>query len=742
MSYNKGVLYCKQIILCFKAYICIRIYLNIVALLSLVEERRLSYKKINIKRRMFILLCFFFFVFLYMVFRLFKWQVLEVDYIQKQKSSQNTRNTPLKAARGKILDKKGVVLSSSGPSYRVIAIPKEIVQKEETARELAEILDLEYEEVLKKVSRTDRDQIDLKRQIDDEVYDRLLTRSLVGIQLVPDTKRHYPLKNLAAQLVGYTNVDGNGQEGLELKYEKELAGIDGKTFVEIGGDRKTVPQGDSYSVAPEDGNDLILTIDSTIQSFVTNAAKECLEVNNANNVQVIVTRPKTGEVLAMATLPDFDLNNPPRNDNALRNSLSRNRVIADANEPGSTFKILTLASGLESGAVTPSSTFDCIGYKIVDGQKIKCWRTTPHGHETLAQGVENSCNPVFMEIALNMGTDNFYEYLKNFGLDSIPGINLASEAVGSIINKKEVKTYDLARIGFGQSISMTPLQLVTAVGAAINGGNLMRPYVIEKVVAPDGSMIEKNEPTVVKQVISPQTSQIVNEMLEGVVKNGSGRNAYLPGYKVGGKTGTAQKYENNRIAPGKYVASFIGFAPANDPEVLVLVLVDEPKISSQVFGSTVAAPYVRTILYQTLRHLQVLPEYDEDESEYIPVEMPDVRNMMPDEATAKLRSLGITPTLDGSGIIINQAPQPGAEVPSGSGVLLYTAIPVVDQQEAVDNKITVPSVVGKTLIDAYDILDQAGFKVETSTEPDGVVVAQEPAAGSKADIGSTVYVSF
>ena len=353
-------------------------------------------------------------------------------------------------------------------------------------------------------------------------------------------------------------------------------------------------------------------------------------------------------------------------------ALSRNKVVIDSYEPGSVFKVVTLSGGLDSGVATKDSTFYDPGYKIVDGDRINCWKRTGHGAQTLAQAVQNSCNVAFMEIGLGMGTEKFYDYIYAFGFGQNTGIDFSSDGNGIVIDEKYVKNVDLARISFGQSISVTPLQMVNAVNAAINGGKLMRPYLVDHMVDSEGNIVSQTEPEVVRQVISEQTSAQVREILESVVEEGGGATAKVAGYKIGGKTGTAQKYENGVIAKGKLITSFVAFAPVDDPQIVMLILVDEPQVSS-AFGSTVVGPIIKTVMKNCLQYLGVEPDYSGEESNVATdIEVPNIVGLSLPEAKAQLKKAGLSYSSDGTGKVVNQMPKAGEIIDSKTTVLIYT----------------------------------------------------------------------
>ncbi len=471
-----------------------------------------------------------------------------------------------------------------------------------------------------------------------------------------------------------------------------------------------------------------------IQSVSENAAKEALEVNKAKSVCAIVMDPTNCDILAMVNYPEADLNNLDRSDLTQLADLSRNTAVTDAFEPGSIFKIVTMASALDSGAVTSGSHFYCPGYKMVDGEKIKCWRSyNPHGNQTLFEAAQNSCNPAFMDMALGMGTETFYKYIYAFGFGSITGVDYSTDSAGIVRAPKYVKTVDLARIGFGQSIAVTPLQMITAASATVNGGMLYTPRLVSHLTDENGVTVKTFDTEEVRQVISQETSALMREILESVVQYGSGKNAQIPGYRVGGKTGTAQMYENGVIVQGKNISSFIGFAPADNPKYIVLFIVREPQVYV-TFGSVVAAPYARDILEQCLKYGKVEPTEPTEEL----VVVPDLtgKSLEDAKAEAKARGLGVTSVGEG-GSVLAQSPAAGTEVKKSTAVELYFT-----GFEPLTEEASVPNVKGMSASQAFKALSEAGFDMQIVGElGSGEVKTQSPAANTKAAYGSSVSVT-
>ena len=698
------------------------------------------------KKRLKIALWFMMVLLLLLIARLVKIMVIDSEELENRAASQQTRNTTLSATRGKILDSTGVVLARNATAYKVVIWPSSIKddEKERVAKELSSLLDMDYAKVLEKVN-ANKQEIVLARQVERETVDKIESMKLgIGVGTAIDTKRYYSSGSLFSQLLGFTNIDGEGQAGLEQKYEKYLAGKNGRMVTETDGKQNPLPYGVQEIIEANDGCDLILTTDAVMQSALEKACKEALEVNKAASVQGVIMDCTTGEIKAMTTQPDFDPNSPPRNDMALLNSLMRNRVVTDSYEPGSTFKLITLSAALDSHTVNTGTGFYCDGGCTVNGERIKCWRSGGHGSQTLYKAVQNSCNPSFVKMALSMGTETFYDYIYSFGFGSSTGSGITGESAGIVTHQKYITENTLARIGFGHSIAVTPLQLVTAVSAAVNGGKLMQPYVVDSIVAPDGTVVLKNEPKVVRRVISEETSALVRDIGESVVSEGSGKNAAIPGYRIGGKTGTAQKYgADGKIAQGKLIASFIGFAPADEPKYVCLILVDEPQVGT-IFGSTVAAPFVKQVMEEVLRYAGYLPEQASTS-----VTVPAVTDITVAEAKRELEKIGLTATYqdDENEIVTAQIPIEGKSVQAGSGVLLYTAMTsapsedILGEQE--DEMVIVPDVFDKTKLEANDALKAKGLIIKIDPpDQSGKAIRQSPAAGETVPKGTEVLVEF
>ncbi len=613
----------------------------------------------------FIMLCV---VFAALFGRLFYLQIVDGKMLQSRAAEQWYRDLPLKASRGKILDRGGSVLAGNSDVFTLYARPNAVKDKENVAAEIASALELDAESVLKKLESS-VGEVTIKRKIDAETAYALREKNIGGLYYTLDTERNYPLGSTSSQILGFTNIDNVGQSGLESYYDKYLTGIDGYAYTTTDMAGREVEGGVTRYVPSIPGCDVTLSVDMNIQSFAQSAVETAATEFSARSASMVVMDVNTGGIVAMAKSPSFDLNDPPRNDLDLLNELSRNTMIVDMYEPGSTFKIFTTAAAIEAGVVSDNDSFYCAGSRTVDGQRIRCWRSIGHGSQHLAEGVKNSCNCVFMDLALRLGTDRFYSALDNFGLGKKTGVDFAGESSGMLMNKSNVKTVDLARIGFGQAVAVTPLQLIAGVSSIVNGGTLYKPYLVQKVSSYDGMTIAERAPEVVRRTVSEATSARMREYLLGVVQSGGGSKAGVDGYAIGGKTGTAQKYVNGGIAQGKYVSSFIGFAPANDPKYAVLMIVDEPQ-GYMYYGSLVAAPYAGRVFKSIFEYEGIEPTLAVDKQYVL---MPDVIGKSIADAAAELEAAGLNVECIGEGEVIAQTPIAGTRVAVSDTVLIRSS---------------------------------------------------------------------
>lgn len=699
--------------------------------------------ELHIRKRVLTLLVLLIFLFGVLVCRIAYLTTARSAELTSRGVRQWTREGTVYARRGNILDTNGQTLVMSATAYIVSVEPGKVQDVQAFARAISPILGLSEEKVAEKASQRGKSSVTLKRQVSRETADQLrqlkqskdaeTAAAASALLFDEDVRRVYLRGAFLTQTLGLVNVDGVGQSGLEQQYETLLRGEAGRSMRSVDGKARPIYDSGNLYIEPQDGSTIRLTIDATIQEIVEKAMRECYEVNKAQAVHALVMDVYTGAVLAMCSKPDYDPNDPPREQLDALQSLMRIRLISDSYEPGSTFKILTAAAALDSGVTTPEDGFYCSGKIKVDGDTIKCWGS-PHKAETMAQALQNSCNPVFVELALRMGTQRFYQYLHAFGLGSKTNIDLQGEESGILIPVNSVKNVDLARIGFGQSVAVTPIQLLTAACSVLNGGRLMRPYLLKEAVSPDGTVLYRTSPKVVSTPISEETSLTMRKLLEDVVAVGGAKNARIPGYRIGGKTGTAQVYKDGRIVRNVHIGSFLGFAPADDPRIALLVIVDEADTPVD-YGGTTAAPFARQILEDVLPYLGYQPDEGEDSE---PVQVPDVTGQPLWEARRTLSSMGLKVLDDGgSGSVTAQMPSAGATLRNGGQMMLYTYDEALPETETL---VCVPDVSGKSIASAASLLRQRGLEMEI--DGSGFAVSQEPAAGSFLAPDSVVLVHF
>ena len=534
--------------------------------------------------------------------RYFYVQVIWQEGLAVRALDQWTREIPVVAKRGTIVDRNGVPLVENDSYYTVFARSNAVKDKVKTARLLASALEGDEGAILSKLEKKKASEVTVARKVSKDKIEKLVSLAPEGVYYSRDNARVYPKGDSLCQVLGFTSSDNTGTTGVEKYYDEYLRGKDGELLYETDLVGIELEGAVAAYRAAEDGYNVRLTVDYGIQAVAESALRRVAETYSPTSAECIVLDPNTFEVLAMANYPAYDLNDIPRDDIATLNALSRNKIVCDVYEPGSTFKVITAAANVEEAlrgnpkAFSENYVYPSSRTRAVDGTTVKCWSNHAngkHSNQRLSDALNNSCNPCFTDIALSLGTKTFYQYLSAFGFGKRTGIDYQGEAYGLLLAESIVRGCDLARIGFGQTIAVSCVQLACATAAAINGGYYYVPRLVKEIYADDGYVLQKSERTLKNRTISEQASQKVAAMLEGVVRDGSGKKAYIEGYRVGGKTGTAQKYENGRIAVGKYVSSFVGFFPANAPKYLALVIVDEPK--GAYYGSVVAAPCAREI---------------------------------------------------------------------------------------------------------------------------------------------------
>lgn len=539
-----------------------------------------------------ILLAVFFFSLI--LTKLFFVMVVDGEKLQIRALDQWTRDLPTDAPRGQILDRNGEVLADTSTRYNIYVRPNSVKDKEKMASALADVFAFDKQKVFDKISKR-VSEVTIATKVTKEKMDELFGYGLDGVYYAEDNFRYYPNGDFMTQVLGFTGADGNGQTGLENYYDRYLTGVNGQIITETDLIGREIEGGKSYYLPGIQGLNLKTTLDARIQRIVEGVVEKAVALYDPKSVACLVMDYTNGEIISLAEYPSFDLNNVPRDDLGKLFSASKSMLVSSVYEPGSTFKILTAAAALDLGVMTTANRFYCSGSRVVDGKKIRCWKTKGHGSIDYGQGVESSCNCVFMDSALAMGTDRFYSYLKNFGLRSKTGVDMVGETSGLFISQDLVKPVDLARIGFGQAVAVTPIGMMSACSAVINGGKTIFPHLVKGVVDLNGKYVDDiYEIKESKSVIKPETSATMRTLLERVVSAGSGKGAGVNGYSIAGKTGTAQKYENGTIAQGKYISSFLGFSLEKDAPFGVLMIVDEPK-GYVYYGSLVAAPLVGDI---------------------------------------------------------------------------------------------------------------------------------------------------
>ncbi|BBW96799.1 stage V sporulation protein D [Geobacillus icigianus] len=586
------------------------------------------------------------------------------------------RNIPFEPKRGEILDRNGVPLATNMSAPTVYVIPRQVKNPAQAAEKLAQALGGSVESIYKQITQpTSIVRLKEGRKISDEKAADVRALDLDGVYIAEDTKRYYPFGSYLSHVLGFTGIDNQGLTGLELYYDKELSGERGSVqFYSDAKGRRMPDMADDYT-PPTDGLNLVLTIDSRIQTIVERELDIAEAKYNPDGIIAIAMNPNTGEILAMASRPTFD---PSNYRNVPPEIYNRNLPIWSTYEPGSTFKIITLAAALEEHKVNllKDHFFDP-GYAKVAGATLRCWKKGGHGEQTFLEVVQNSCNPGFVELGERLGKETLFKYIKQFGFGEKTGIDLQGEGTGILFDLKRVGPVELATTAFGQGVSVTPIQQVAAVSAAINGGILYTPYVAKQWVDPEtGEIVRRNTPKAKRRVISEETSKQVRYALESVVAQGTGKKAYVEGYRVGGKTGTAQKAQGGRYLQNNHIVSFIGFAPADDPQLVVYVAVDNPKGTVQ-FGGTVAAPIVGKIMEDSLRTIGVKPRPDQlekerDWNEPKVIEVPNLIGLTKKDLQEQLFDLKLDVSGEGD-VVVEQSPEPGARVKEGSTIRIYFA---------------------------------------------------------------------
>jgi len=629
-----------------------------------------KYSIFSLQKRLFAVLSIVLFLFIVVLVKLFSVQILQGETLQTRAISQWTRDLTMSGLRGDVVDTNGDVLATSYTSYNVYVRGSNVVDAVAVATALSEVLGVDYAKALTKANDRTVSENLIAQQVTYEQAQILLGYDLDGIYLSETSTREYLYDNLLCNVLGFTTVDSVGQSGLEAYYDSFLQGVDGSSYTESDITGLELSNATTSYTVGTTGCTVQLTVDLGIQQILQSVVDSAYTEQQAQGVNAIIMDCTNGEIVAMASAPNFDLNDPPRDDLETLLSYSKNSMITDVYEPGSTFKLFTLAAALEEGVTELDEVFYDPGYRIVDGQKIKCWKTTGHGSQTLVEGVCNSCNSVFMDLGLRLGADTFYSYLEKFGIGTETGVDFDGESSGIMMNVDDVKNVDLARISFGQAIAVTPLQMINSVCGLLNG-TLYEPHFIKSIISESG--VTKTFSSVAKgDTISDETREQLLYIMEQVVSKKDGLYSFVPGYRIGGKTGTAQKYENGVVATGKYVSSFVGCYPADDPKYVLLICVDEPS-AGVYYGSLVAAPYAKQIFSAMFDYLGIEPTNLSSDLMKVTatISMPNLVGLSLTQAASLLKSMKLQYEVDGEdSYVVWQSIPPGELLFEGEIVLL------------------------------------------------------------------------
>lgn len=689
-----------------------------------------SASHVTIRKRVALFLFISSLVIFCLMSRLVYLQFYKSSWLTENAIDQRIREIPVEAKRGIIYDRLGRELAISISTESVYAIPAEIRNHEETAAKLAAILNLDTNKLLSKLKRRQAFTW-IERKIDADLAKRVKQLNLPGIGLTQESQRYYPNDRLASHVLGFTGIDSQGLDGVEMTFDSYLRGRSGSIVIEYDARGREIPYSNHRYAAPVDGQNVYLTIDLVMQQIVERELDRVMKETQARAATIIVMQPQTGEILALANKPDY---NPNRfADYAPK--LWRNNAVSNAYEPGSTFKIITVAAALGEKMVKLDDRFFDPGSIEVQGRHIRCWKHGGHGSQSFLDVVENSCNTGFVAVGLRVGAESFYRYIENFGFGKHTGIDLPGEAKGITIDKAKVKPINLATISIGQSIAVTPIQLLNAVSAVANDGKLNRPQIVKEVRDKAGQLVRGFQTDNVRQVISSEIARAEKGVLEKVVEEGTGKNAFIEGFRIGGKTGTAQKVGAGGYLPDRYVASFVGFAPADNPQVAMLVIVDEP--IGIYYGGQIAAPVFGAVMKDLLPYIKVTPQLisQAKEIQTIHIEVPSLINLSLTEATKALDKAGLSARFEEKGDrVTDQIPKPGSRVPKGTKVLIYTNNP-----RYIAEVVTVPDCTGQSLAQSSAIISEVGLLMHT-VGTGKTVTKQNPPGGSQVIPGEVVQL--
>lgn len=694
---------------------------------------------------------------------LFKEQIIDYDFYSVKAEAQQMADTAITANRGTIYDCDMKVLAQSATVYNVVVSPADTPEdkKEVISSGLSEILGIEKEVLDAKLAKEKSYYEVIQKKVDKVAADKIRAyvseNKITTIYLYEDSKRYYTYGNFASHILGFTGSDNQGLDGLESYYDKVLTGTPGRIISAKNAVGNNMPYDYDQIYEPTDGYSLVLTLNEVIQHYLEKHISVAVREHNVQNRAIgLVMDVNTGAILGMATKSDYDPNDPftiyNPDKSAEADMLSgetetptlaeaqqaqwRNKAISDVYEPGSVFKIVTASAGLEEQVVKLSDGFSCSGHFSVSGTRFNCHDTLGHGNQSFLQAISNSCNPVFIMVGQRLGADKFYKYFNAFGLTKKTGIDLPGEASPIYYKQNQLGPVQLASVSFGQSSAITAVQMITAVSAAVNGGTLYKPYLVSQVLDNSGNVYESFEPTAIRQVISKETSALISSALEETVLTGGGRNAYIKGYRIGGKSGTAEKLSGDKDAR---VASFVAVAPADDPQIAVLVILDEPKSYSS-YGGTIAAPVVAGVLQDILPYVGIERQYSEEELQSLEVTVTNVVGKAPHAAQTTLNQYGLNSTIIGSGeTVIKQVPAGGSTINRGGNVLLYTT------EDTSSHMVTVPDLTGLTPTEANNRLLNAGLNIKIiapASSTSAVAYKQSVEAGKEVVKGTVITVEF
>ncbi|WP_123053529.1 stage V sporulation protein D [Clostridium sp. JN-1] len=714
--------------------------------------------KVIVRKRMVIIFCFLLLLICGLIGRMIYVMVYESPKLKSIAIAQWTSEVKIDAKRGKVLDKSGHELAISANVYRVDldmntlrqTMKEKNLSQDQVASELAAAMSMDKNEVSKILSKTlpgglPLSSVNLKRRVEKEQADNVRNLNLNGVLISGDTKRYYPNGNFLSHVLGHTNSDGNGLTGVELYYNKQLSGTPGVRISETDRKSKGLPYTISDYTKPVDGEDVVLTIDEMIQSFCEKIAAQTLNDNKAKAVSIIVMNPKNGEILAMVNKPDYNPNDPwieGKSYDELQKTW-RNRAVSDTFEPGSIFKVVTASAALEEGIVNKDTKFSCNGSIKIGNKTIHCWKSAGHGEQTFSDILKNSCNVGFAQLGKMIGKETLNKYIQKFGFGQKTGIDLPGEAKGIIKKTQDITDIDLATISFGQANTVSAVQYLTAFNAIANGGTLIKPHVMKEITHYDDTKKENVVDQTFdisgsnsKKIVDSSKMSELRGYLERVVSEGGGKKACIEGYHIAGKTGTAQKAGVGGYQSGKYISSFAGMAPANDPKVTVLVSIDEPD-PSNYYAAQTAAPAAKLVFNDIFNYMGIKGDKSQEEaakSMLKDVVIPDVRGMKKEDAQKLLKDNGLNAEVDNNGeYIVDMNPKPGYTVKEGSKVILYTG-----SAENYNKVVAVPDITGLSPQKAVEVFQSVGLKA--NFEGEGIVCDQSIKPGKQVEKGTVIDV--